>query len=432
MKKNILILIVILLIIAIIISILIFAITNYEPRDEYYQLGSGAEEYEIKMEGYYKVKTSIEQYFNSLNKETYYRRDDDGGYLLAPDEDINLNIISYLSKEYINKNNITTKNLNNYIKLLDGSQTIEIIDMKTKLGENADKYLVRGIAVNSDYELTEEFYLYVILDNKNETFAIEPINNISDISKIEIINEDQNIEKNGINTYTDYSPSLSDILNNYITRYKTLALAVPDIAYNYLDEQYREKRFGNVENFKQYVQENRNTIKQTRAVAYLSEYLYNKEFVIEYKIYDQFGRIYVFDEKDELNYKIKLDTYTIMSDEDYNYYINATNLEKVEANIDDFFQMINARDYTAAYSVLSDGFKSTYFKTESSFESFMKQTLYDNCQIDFGNFSDKISGVFTQYVEIKNGNNNNDKKIRMNIVMQLEGETGYKLSFEIL
>ena len=121
-----------------------------------------------------------------------------------------------------------------------------------------------------------------------------------------------------------------------------------------------------------------------------------------------------------------------MTDEDYDYYINATNVEKVATNIDNFFQMMNSNDYKSAYSVLSDGFKDTYFKTQDSFESFMKQTLYTSSEVSYGSFSDQISGVFTQYVEIKNKDNKNDKKIRMNIIMQLQNETDYKISFEIL
>ena len=83
---------------------------------------------------------------------------------MPQDKEINENIIKYLSKNYIEKNNITSDNLNNYIRLLNNNQRIDIIDIGIINGKNTYTYATHGIATNIDYELTEEFYLYVILD----------------------------------------------------------------------------------------------------------------------------------------------------------------------------------------------------------------------------------------------------------------------------
>ena len=69
---------------------------------------------------------------------------------------------------------------------------------------------------------------------------------------------------------------------------------------------------------------------------------------------------------------------------------------------------------------------------QDSFEQYIRTKLYLYNDINLVNFSDKISGVFTYYIEVSNKENKNDAKIKMNIIMQLLEDTEYQLSFEII
>ena len=379
---------------------------------------------------YYKIKNSVQTYYNFLNREMYYYIDNNDNYTIKQDKEINENIMKYLSKDYIEQNSITSSNLRNFISLVNEIQQIEILELKSNIGKVTDKYLVHGVAINSNYELTEEFYLYIILDFSNGTFSIEPINKkINDISKVEIINKDENVENKEVNILEMSLPDSGESIRRYINRYKRLAIACPEIAYNYFDKEYREKRFGSVENFKKYVEKNKEEIRQIVATTYLIEYSGdNYEFIIR----DQYDNVYIFDEKNILEYSVKLDTYTLGTDKFTNTYKTATNKEKVMMNIDKFFQMLNTNDFESAYAVLNPTFKATYFPTEEHFEQFMKQNIYTHANIKYANFSDEISGVFTYYLQLKNKANEEDKAMGMNVVMQLQEDTNFTLSFEVL
>ena len=62
----------------------------------------------------------------------------------------------------------------------------------------------------------------------------------------------------------------------------------------------------------------------------------------------------------------------------------------------------------------------------------MKAKLYSYNKPEYLNFSNEISGVYTYYIEVSDKENKDNKKIKMNIVMQLLEGTDYRLSFLIL
>ena len=117
-----------------------------------------------------------------------------------------------------------------------------------------------------------------------------------------------------------------EVSNYYINRYKRLAIAYPELEYNHLDEQYREARFGSLDNFKKYVQKNKEDISKIRASSYMTNY---KDGYTEYVVKDQYDNVYIFEEKAVLDYTVKLDTYTLESDKFTSTYKTATNKEKV-------------------------------------------------------------------------------------------------------
>ena len=199
--------------------------------------------------------------------------------------------------------------------------------------------------------------------------------------------------------------------------------------YNSMEKEYREKRFGTLQNYKEYVTKNYKELLKCNLNQYVTE---TEDNFTNYICKDQLGNYYIFKETNIGEYTLTLDTYTLKQDKFNEKYKTATNNEKVGMNISEFFQMINAKDYKSAYSVLSSSFKEKNFKNQDSFEQYIRTKLYLYNDINLVNFSDKISGVFTYYIEVSNKENKNDAKIKMNIIMQLLEDTEYQLSFEII
>ena len=62
--------------------------------------------------------------------------------------------------------------------------------------------------------------------------------------------------------------------SNYFLTYKRLALAKPEVLYDYyMDKEYKEQRFGNKNNFIKYVEDNKEEIQGLRFSEYLVNYL---------------------------------------------------------------------------------------------------------------------------------------------------------------
>ena len=98
-------------------------------------------------------------------------------YLTTKDTE---NLLVLLSNEYKEKYNINSNNLYNYISVVDGNKTFSARKMfEEKISNNIYKYYVYG---NIQEEILgkvsekEDYYLVVILDQNNMTFAVEPYN----------------------------------------------------------------------------------------------------------------------------------------------------------------------------------------------------------------------------------------------------------------
>ena len=90
------------------------------------------------------------------------------------------NIIRLLSSDYKNKNNITIENIDNFINITNTVYNFNARKMfMQQVGKNIYKYYIYGLISEEyiDYEYSEtNFYIIVILDKNNGTFAIEPYN----------------------------------------------------------------------------------------------------------------------------------------------------------------------------------------------------------------------------------------------------------------
>jgi len=293
------------------------------------------------------------------------------------------------------------------------------------------KYVAYGVITNlSDYQDAQEIYIMVNLDNNNNTFSIDPVNNnYNSIDEINVENENSLIEENDNNSYKVQSVTNEYIANEYFVLYKRLALSDPELLYNMFSNEYKSARFGSLNEFKNYINNNKEEIMKINMGQYLVDaYDEYTEFVAK----DQFGNYYVFDENNSKgDVEIKLDTYTIPTEKFKTEYDKAESEKKVQMNIDKFIQMVNRHDYKTSYNCIADGFKNNYFDTQDKFENYIKNAFFEYNNFEFENIEQKGNNLYTCTVTLTDltGNSKDTKKIT--IIMQLNDNYDFKMSFSV-
>lgn len=449
-KKVKLLMLIIIIIIVIIIGILIYLLNTqngnnsisigkeeiyYSDQDIHFR--SEVEKVTSKYD-FFDTETCIKKYITSLQKldKTLYE-----GESNSVNDTINIykeELYNLLDTDYIKQNKLTIQNIdkklsNYYTSLNFQIKSMYVLDSEEELAI----YFVYGNLINTNNKKVENYGFIVKRDTQNLKFSIIPYDYMVDNGYEETLIESKNIDsiknssinENDNNYYTSNAYDDEYISNYYFNMYKeNLQFNVENI-YNSMEKEYREKRFGTLQNYKEYVTKNYKELLKCNLNQYVAE---TEDNFTNYICKDQLGNYYIFKETNIGEYTITLDTYTLKQDKFNEKYKTATNNEKVGMNISEFFQMINAKDYNSAYSVLSNSFKEKNFKSQDSFEQYIKTKLYSYNDVNLVNFSDEISGVFTYYIEVSNKENENDTKIKMNIIMQLLENTEYQLSFEII
>lgn len=365
-------------------------------------------------------------------------------------QDEKLAVYNLLNIDYIENKSITKDNV------------IDIIGLN-----NIEKYKTKEI-----YELSamnySSYYLKVVMrENKNMYFNInwDTESNAFDfkvltkeeyeetINKVieEVKSEEGFIKKNDNNSIPYKYLTQDDIAEKYFLDYIENAVNFPEEAYNNLDEEYRKAKFGNLENFKKYVQNNTNIsniykAKNAKVEDYPNyvEYLeltknaglakYKMEDIEGYTrcvCIDTFNNYYIFKINALMDYTLILDTYTIDIPEFLDKYESAKPQEKVILNLDKFMKSINEKDYKYAYSVLADSFKKTNFKTQEEFENYIKENFFETNEFSYKTFGDQANTYYTYEVKITDKNNLSNKEIAKTFIILLEDENKFKLSFNV-
>ena len=380
---------------------------------------------------FYTVINCVNTYINTMNinNSSYYGRDENNNFaIVVSNEEINKNIYNLLSEQYINNKEITIENLRNKTEILEKKAMFVPLKMNVLIDNVIEKYVVYGFLTDKESNFIKEISLYVNLDISDKTFSIEPIENekIKNIDEIEIINDNKAIEKNDNNKVVEAKISNEFLCQKYMDYYKKIVLASPKLAYEYFDNDYKEKRFGDYEGFKKYVQDNRESIANTSLKEYLVDYY---DEYSEYVCKDKYDNLYIFDEKGILDFTLKLDTYTITTDKFKETYETAEDTKKVQMNIDKFFQMINRQDYKTAYSCLAQSYKNNYFATEDEFEKFAKNNFYTYNKVSYEKYEQKGDKLYIFSIKLDDITGENAEKKEIKIVMQLNENLDFEMSF---
>lgn len=292
------------------------------------------------------------------------------------------------------------------------------------------QWYIYGIMWKNNYK--EKHNVYITIDIQEEKSLYSYNLTATDITLQQFLDNIQKIDKNKVSrnisfdenkkvNYLEYNTPAK--IERYYNYYIDLVQYDSEEAYNLLDKEYREKRFGNLNNYLKYLNENKNNIINNKLEKYTAEYLEDKK-EYQYSCIDKNGKYFIIFEKDILDYYIFLDEYTVDIPQFIEKYNNSDIQKKVALNIDKFIKGINDKNYNYSYSVLADSFKKNKYPTISSFESDMKNQIFDNCSVEYSVFSQQGSN-YSYRITLKSG----EESKSMNVIMKLGDGTNFEMSF---
>ena len=419
----------------IIVVVFIVAKNSYRPKIEV-QNQSQPEPKEIEEvttdKTFYRITEFINQYLDKLDKSKYVMRD--GSSNFSDTEETRKSIYNLLSQEYIEKNKITIENL--YEHVYDFNTKVTFIPLEMYVNEQfgVNKYIVYGETIKAleDNKESAKMYIIVNVDEINKTFSVEQLNEqYNDLEEIDSENNLKEIKANEDNTFVTKIFSEEEIAIQKYTNFKLLNQADSRLIYDkHLDTQYKKERFPTYEDYLNYL-----TISKERFLTGdLYQYSSNKEGnTIQNVFTDINGATYKFTQTKSSDYTVLLDGYTVVSEETKKEYMSKTDKQKVQANISKWIQMINNKDYIAAYNVLDETFRNNKFKNIEAFAEEAKQVFTTAYTVDnkgtFNNFTEE-NGVYIQKIKLKNKINEEEAGRTANIIMQLGEGLDFVMSFE--
>lgn len=388
---------------------------------------------------YYTVLNCIQNYIDTLILNTQYNAEmtedeiealenETGKNIITSEEEKANAILSMLNKDYVKKNNLTINSIYNTIKIPSEYTEVNINKMIYKDGETIQVY---GVYATLKDEITENaqnenVYYIVTLDLDKMTYCIETIeaSSISDIYDLNLKSNINSIEANGYNAFTYNRTTQQNTVQKYISDYKNLALRDVENAYLILNEEYRDKRFGNLEEYKKYISNNKDKIRKISIQKYMVN---SSEEYTEYICIDSNNNYYIFRVTAVMEYSLILDTYTINLPEFTEKYNKASESEKVALNVQKIFEALKNEDFKYIYNKLNNTFKQNNFNTIEKFENYMKQNYPSNYEIEYGQ-SKEYGGNYTQEVILTDSEGN---KKNMTIIMKLKDNMEFEMSFNV-
>jgi len=437
MKKIIIAIIIILILCMIITGALLFMLKNSDVPVEENGEGDVGEDInlnEITVEpvtdniSFFSVQNCIQGYLNTINlkNSSYYDNEDKQ---IVTNNEIAEGICNLLSKEYIDENAITTSNVFNYIDKVEENLIFIPLKMNYLLVQNMTKYAVYGFCIDWDNNYVKDLYFIVNVDEENKTYSITPLNT----EQYKSIND---IKLNGTVTTIDNKDNTNDFIlqpitdqylcQQYFLLQKRLMLSRPEISYSYLDEEYKNKRFGSLENYNKYISANKAHILKMSIKGYEVERIGDTS---QYMCKDQYGNYYIFNVEKVLDYKVLLDIYTIEQEKAIKAYNGYNNRKKIAYNVNKWVQMINNKDYQGTYNLLNTTFRDNTWSTLEQFENFIKQNYPSYYEVEYGQYEENGESS-VQTIILKDIEGKEENKI-VTLIIKLKDEMNFEMSIAL-
>lgn len=390
------------------------------------------------LDNFYIVKNCVTKFYtyysNIYSQEESYKIIDEEteNYIKSVKQESAQAVYNMLSSEYKDLRNITQSNILEKLKEEKGT-TVDINKMYvSEYDANIARYFVKGTLRDSKSNISN-FYIMVEVDSSNKTFSIfledyinEKYNEVK-IGENLNIKFNKQIEKNIYNIYErkviDEDTYVSDMFDSY----KSKLLFNAELAYSKLDENYRKEKFGNINNFKNYLKTN------TAKIVTMSVEKYQKSKTDNYTQYvcvDQNENYYIFKETAVMDYTVILDTYTVDLPEFTEKYEVASEEDKVILNLQKCFEALNNKDYGYVYNKLDPTFKQNNFKNQGEFENYIKSNFFEINKAKSSN-GKKKGDIYTFEVTITDKTEKNTKTVKKTFVMKLKEGTDFVMSFNI-
>lgn len=303
------------------------------------------------------------------------------------------------------------------------------------------------------YKQNTENYAVVILDTNNMAYKVlesnkEQYENAKNGKTDNKFKSQEPIMQKKYNKIKDSAQlTEEDIITEYFRDYIQKALYYPQEAYYQLDNTYMQKRFGNYQKFQNYLSENRNklesldiySVKEQEDFETEEEYdhymdtleekriakykVVSSNGITQYICIDDYGDYYIFNVKGAMEYTVYLDNYTIDLPDFIERYNKMSGSERATQNVNKFLKAIDNKDYTYAYSKLSEDYRNNHFKTEEEFIDYIQSNWIKYDEIETANVEFK-SGYYVCTIKTKTGT-------QKQFIMQLKEGQDFVLSFGI-
>ncbi len=430
-KKKLLIAIGIIFITIIIIIVLLNKINNKEQKNNENSEINEQEIIEAANDGnnYYVAENCATLYVDAINREKI------NGLGIEDDAELLNNykesILGILDKKYIEDNKIKTENIFEYVNKIDSNAVFTTLKVKNVNKENIKQFIFYGFIQDIDYNYLGDLSIIVNIDINTNCFSIIPIleNNV-DIDNVLLNDNINSIEGNDYNEIMEEEINDEYVAKRDFDNFKNIFIAKNEVSYNYIEQEYKNKKFSNINDYKNYSKKIKEELKNIQLKKYKS--INDNQDYTEYICIDQYGNYYIFKDKGVMDYTVMLDTYTIDSDEFNNKYNNGSEQLKVGMNLEKIFQALNRKDYNYIYEKLDDNFKQNNFPTLTDFETYAKSTFFDINKIEYGDFEEK-SGVYVYKISLSDATEsaNEEKKVTKNFIIKLEDNNNFKMAFNV-
>ena len=249
---------------------------------------------------FYSVLNALDEYLTILEnnlQEVVYDRE------IYTEDQRKQVLYSLLDVNYIKKNNISKKNILEYIGEDQNYKNLIPIEMKVKYNNKTQTYITRVYRENrEDGSLKEKMYI-IRIDNANSSFSIEPVDEeYTAIDEVKVLDEVDSIQSNNNNKYEVEDVYVEQLVEKYIENYKYLIINHPNIVYDYYLKDSYKSIFNDVDDFINYVQQNKDSLSNLRIIQYEIE---NDGEKTIYKCYDENNNLYIIEEEATMKYTIE-------------------------------------------------------------------------------------------------------------------------------
>lgn len=304
--------------------------------------------------------------------------------------------------------------------------------LSAKLDKSTKIYIVTGYyrIIGEDSGNVTKIIIETNEDEKTYTIYPEEYINNKGLKNIKINDslnfQKEDISKNDYNQFTYKNVSDRDMAAEYFEQFREFINYYPDLAYEKLNQEYLSKRFGDKNNFNNYIELNKFKLVLMNINEYKVE---SKDNYRDYICTDQYNNVYTFRQTNGItNYTVFLDNYTVMAEYDIKYYNNLSNEDKAVYNLSTFRQMLNNKDYSAIYNVLDSTFKNNNFSNVNNLQDYLKNHIYDLNYINIMDKNKEENGYYVFNCELQNIRNNSETRNMVIVINSTEG-TNFTMSF---